>query len=142
VAAVPKAGPVNGGSTVYVSGVLHNVFGSGVVGGSTDYRLVEIRNVGSSTWTSPKAWLVLDTGGAAVAIAVADSGTARALDFVYSVDPAGLSYSTPTDSAGGLSLPSLAAGQKCLIGVRRTLTGASVDYPDNNTLMVSGTSPV
>lgn len=135
-----KFGPVNSAS-VYTSGSLHNVFGSGVVGGATDYALVEVRNTSDLTRTSPKAWLALDTGGAAVAIAVADAGTARSLGHVYSVSASGLSYSTPTTLATGLALPTLAPDQKCLIGIRRTLAGASVDYPDNNTLHVEGDSP-
>jgi hypothetical protein len=135
-----KFGPA-GSSTVYASGALHNVFGAGTVGGATDYRLVEVRNTSALTWTSPVAWLGIDTGGAAVAIAVADTGTARDLSYVYSEDPTALTYSTPTTYSGGLALPTLAAGQKCLVAIRRTLSGASPDSPDNNTLYVRGSSP-
>jgi hypothetical protein len=135
-----KFGPTNSSAT-YSSGALHNVFGAGTVGGATDYRLVEVRNTSLLTWTSPVAWLGIDTGGAAVAISVADTGTARDLSYGYSIDPTTLTYSTPTTYSGGLALPTLAAGEKCLVAIRRTLTGAAPDSPDNNTLFVRGTSP-
>jgi hypothetical protein len=63
------------------------------------------------------------------------------MSYVYSEDPTALTYSTPTTYSGGLALPTLTAGQKCLIAIRRTLTGASADNSDNNTLYVRGSSP-
>jgi hypothetical protein len=136
-----KYGPVNSGS-VYTSGVLDQVFSAGTVGGATDYRLVEIRNASALTWTSPVAYLSIDTGGAAYAIAVADTGIARDMSYSYSEDPTALTYSTPTTEVGGLALPTLAAGQKCLVAIRRTLSGASpAPSGENNILNVDGDSP-
>jgi hypothetical protein len=136
-----KYGPVNSG-TVYTSGVLDQVFSAGTVGGATDYRLVEVRNTSALTWTSPVAYLSIDTAGAAYAISVADTGTARDLSYVYSEDPTALTYSTPTTYSGGLALPTLAAGQKCLVAIRRTLSGASpAPSGENNILNVDGDSP-
>ena len=130
---------INGGLT-YVSGQLHQVFPSGQAGGGTDYAWIEVRNNATSgTFGSPKAWLTIDPGGAAVAIAIAD-GTARDEDYLYSgVDPASLTYSAPTSSTAGLSPPSLGPGQRFLLAVRRVLASAAVDYPDANTLHVDGT---
>jgi hypothetical protein len=136
-----KFGPANSGIT-YPSGSLEQVFGAGTVGGATDYRLMEIRNTSALTYTSPVVWLSIDTGGAAVAIAVADTGTARDMSYSYDgIDPTALTYSTPTTETGGLALPTLAAGQKCLVAIRRTLVGAVEDDRDNNTLNVAGDSP-
>lgn len=125
------------------SGALHDLFSAGRVDGLTDYRLVEVQNRhGSLTLSGVKAWLSVDSRGATVAIAVAD-GTARALAYSYdNVVASSLTYSTPTTQASGLALPSLGPGQKCLLAIRRTLTGASPASPETNRLNVSGTSPL
>jgi hypothetical protein len=94
------------------------------------------------TWTSPKVWLTVDPAGATVSVGVADAGTARAVNFVYSSPAAPGSYSTPTTFAAGLALPTLAAQQKCLITLRRDPTGAAVANPESNVLNVQGTSPL
>lgn len=136
-------GDRNSPDIVYTSGSLNGVFSAGVVGGATDYRFVEVRNTSALTWTTPSAWFTIDTGGATVALAVAD-GTARAADYTYSIstaDAAALTYSTPTTYTVGLALPTLAAGEKCLLVIRRTLSGAAAAYPENNILNVRGTSP-
>lgn len=135
-----QMGPVNS-SAIYTSGALHQVFGPGVVGDDADYRLVEIRNTSNATWTSPVAWLQVDPSGASVAIAVGDS-TARALDFEYAVSASSLTYSMPTSDTTGLALPTLGPRQKALVGIRRTLIGASPAYPDSNTLTARGTTPL
>ena len=131
-----------GGGRSYRSGVLHDVFDSGTVDAVTDYAWVEVVNTSALTWTSPAAWFSLDAGGAAVAVAVAD-GTPRDANFSYgAIDPTTLTYSTPVTASSGLALPTLPAGQKCLLCIRRTLTGATPDYPDANTLLVKGSSPL
>jgi hypothetical protein len=106
---------------------------------------VEIHNRNATlTWTSPKLWLGVDLRGASVSVGLADGGVARALSYGYTYhSPAAPgSYTTPTDYAGGLSLPTLAALQKCLVTLRRDPTSAGVAYPENNALYVRGTSPI
>ena len=125
------------------SGVMNNLFGDGQVDGATGYAFVVLRNAHASlTFTSPKLWLVLDSRGAAVAVAIAD-GIARAGTYEYpAIAASGLTYSTPTSQASGLALPTLAAGQKCLIAVRRILTSATTAYPETNRLSIAGSSPL
>lgn len=131
------------GGLTLVSGQLNNLFADGRVNGSTDYGFVVIRNSSALTLTSPKVWLSVDTKGAALALAVADGGIARAESYDFpSINPSGLSYSTPTTQTSGLALPTLAATQRCLIAVRRTLTGATTAYPENNRINLAGTSPI
>lgn len=125
------------------SGALHALFATGTVNAATDYALVEVRNAHATlTFSAGKAWLTLDTDGAAVALAVGDGGVARASSYEYAVTPSSLTYSTPTSQSAGLTLPSLGPGQKCLVAIRRTLTGASPAYPETNRLNVAGTSPL
>lgn len=130
-------------ATPFRSGSINNLFADARVSDPTDYALVEVRNTnGALTYTSPVMWLSAASGGATVALAVAD-GTARALSYAYpSIDPTGLTYSTPTLQSAGIALPTLAAGQKCLVAIRRILSGATVLKPESNVLRVSGTSPI
>lgn len=128
--------------TTFASGALHQVFPQGVSGGATDYALVEVRNISGVTLSGVTAWLTLDPTGAAVALAVAD-GTARAIGHnSYSVNAAALTYSTPTTQSGGLALPNLAANEKCLLALRRVLSGAGQAWPENNVLNIGGTRPL
>lgn len=125
-----------------VSGRLHDLFPRGTVGGSTDYRGIEVQNTnGSLTWSSPKAWCVLDSSGVAFAIAVA-SASARDDGLAWpEIDLSGLSYSAPTTNASGLTLPNLAPGQRALLAVRRTLSGSAVTG-ESNRILARGTSPI
>lgn len=126
----------------YASGALHDVFPAGQVGGATDYAWCEVYNSSALTWTTPKAWLQLDPGGAAVALSVADA-TPRATSYLYAgITIATLAYSTPTTLATGLALPTLGPAQRCLLAIRRTLTGATAIYPESNSLIVEGDSPL
>lgn len=137
-AAEIQLGSVNSGRP-YRPGVLHDMFGQGVVGAATDYALVEIRNLSTTPWVSVVAWLTLDTGGGAVSIAIADA-TPRDVSYEsYAVSPAGLTYSTPTSKPTALAVGTIPAGQKVLLAIRRVLAGATPDYPESNVLNLSGT---
>lgn len=137
-----------GGARI-ASGSLRALFPDGRVGGETRYAFVVIRNNHATlTLASPAAWFGLDTRGGTVAVTVAD-GTPRAAGYAYpAIDPAILTgYTTPTTAAAGLAIVTAApadlpAGQKVLLVVRRTLTGATEAYPETNRLRVTGTSPL
>lgn len=125
------------------SGLLNNLFPDGKVNGATDYQFLVIVNTSTLTLTSPKAWLTVDTKGATLALAVADGVARNSANYAYpSIDPAALTYSTPTSQSSGLALPTLPAGQECLIAVRRTLTSATTAYPESNRINIAGTSPL
>ena len=123
---------VNAGGT-YVNGKTGDVFASARVGDATDYAWVELYNSGPDALAAMKVWLTLDTSGAAVTVAVADS-TPRASSYTYSVTASSLTYSAPTTKATGLDVPALAAGEKCLLALRRVLTGATAASPETNRL--------
>lgn len=131
------------GGRAVPDGALHAVFGPGTVGGPTDYRLLELRNTHATlTLTAVRAWLSDPAGGAALAIALG-SPAAAALDSAWGdVEAANLSYSAPTSKASGVALPDLPPGMKALIGVRRSLAGATPLYPEVCRLLAGGTSPI
>ena len=126
---------VNGGGT-YVNGKTGDVFAQARTGDPTDYAWVELYNSGPDSLGAGKVWLTLDTTGAAVSLAVADP-TPQAEAYTYVIDPATLTYSTPTSKATGLDVPALTSGQKCLLAVRRVLSGATAANPETNRLNYS-----
>ncbi len=129
---------------VLFDGAGNQLFPNSQTGTGVDYAFVEFRNTnGTLTWSAGKVWVVPDLAGAAISVAVADSGTARAIAYTYSPLPAtpGTFY-TPVDYTSGLVLPTLTAGQKCIVCIKRDTTGASVVYPEQNRLVIQGTSPI
>ena len=123
---------VNGGGT-YTNGKTNDVFGQARVGDPTDYAWVELYNSGPNNLPAGKVWLTLDASGAAVTVAVADP-TARASTFTYVIDPTTLTYTAPTTKTTGLDVPALTSGQKCLLALRRVLSGATAASPETNRL--------
>jgi hypothetical protein len=122
---------------------LNGAFPAGSVGQAVDYLVRELRNAGGGTLTGGRLFATPDPSGGGFALAVLDA-TARDLGYGYVPNPAAGSYSTPTDSATGLVLPDLAAGKKCLIGIRRDLTTATVPPggAETNTVRVTFTAPI
>lgn len=119
-------------------------FGAGVVGQGVDYRVAVVFNTNTTlSVTGGKFSIRPDAGGGGFAIAVLDGGTARAGGYNYGVvNPASGSYSSPTDAATGLTLPTLAANQQVLVGVRRDLTTGAQALPEANVLRVDATVPI
>ena len=124
-------------SAVPVSTAVNGLFPRGTAGQAADYVALELRNDGNGTLTGLRLYITADPTGGGYAVAVLD-GTARPAGAVYIPAPASGSYSSPTTSATGLVLPDLAAGQKCLIGVRRDLSSATVppDQVERNAVRV------
>lgn len=111
-------------------------------GQAVDYLVAEVRNVDSSkSFSGGRLWIVADPTGGGFAVAVLDA-VARATGYSYSgIAPASGSYSSPTTSATGLVLPTLAAGTKCLVAVRRDVTTVTTDPTDGverNSVRVTG----
>lgn len=117
----------------YTNNKTNEVFPQARVGDPTDYAWVELYNSGPDALPAGKVWLTLDTSGAAVTVAVADS-TPRAATYTYAVTASSLTYSAPTTKSTGLDTPALAAGEKCLLALRRVLTGATPASPETNKL--------
>ena len=117
----------------YTNNKTNEVFPQARVGDPTDYAWVELYNSGPDTQPAGKVWLTLDTSGAAVTVAVADP-VARPSSYTYAITPSGLTYSAPTTKSTGLDTPALASGEKCLVALRRVLTGATAASPETNRL--------
>lgn len=126
------------------SGSLGALFPAARVGAATDYAAVIVTNTHPSlTLSAVKFWLTRSSG-AALAIAVANGPVAGGVDFT---PPAlsSLTYSTASSKSAALSLSApgtLAPGQRVLLAIRRTLTGATAADPQTARLYIGGNSPL
>lgn len=99
--------------------------------GSTEYRCVYVQNDhATDTITLVKVWIQTQTPSTFTAIAIGlDPAGKNATAFgpisPSDVAPTGVSFSSPTDAAGGLSLGTLNAQDVYPIWIRRTVTAAA-----------------
>ena len=107
------------------------------LGDATTYTAIELWADLAATLTGAKVWLDVDTRGVAVAIAVPDA-TARSQSYDWAWTPGSYTYSTPTSSAAGLTIPTLAPGNKTLIALRRVTSGGTTANPEVNVLRHDG----
>ena len=90
-------------------------------------------------------WIETDTPDTetAVAIALADEGTNATMETVAdeNIAPVGPSFTSPTTEGAGLSIGTLAAGQRYGVWVRRTVSASASAYNnDTFTLRVKGST--
>lgn len=124
------------------SGSINNLFPDAASGEAVSIVYVQALNNTTGTLTAQRAYLSIDSGGAAVSIAVADSGLARDVGYDYGTSPTPPgSWASPTSYATGLTVPDMATGKKCLLAIRRDPTGAAVAYPERNSLLLTSTGP-
>ena len=130
-------------STDAASTIFDDVSSAEASAGDVEYRCVYVHNNhGSLTLQGAKVWIQANTpsGDTDVAIglgaaAVNATETATADE---STAPSGVSFSTPTSFAGGLSIGDIPYGQHKAVWVRRTVNAAAGAYSDNFTLRVQG----
>lgn len=139
-------------TTDLVDNTLNNLFpdvtGDENAASNVDYQCIFIYNAhGSLTWQSPKVWISAEvSGGAAAAIGI-DTTAASAQNnasaqglIIANKDtaPSGVSFSSPTSKATGLSLGSLAAGQVRAVWIRRTAANSAALNNDGVTISAEG----
>lgn len=128
-------------STQVMAGYFDNVSSAEAAAGDIEYRAIYVHNnhgslamLGARIWiqtNTPSAETNADIGAGTSAIngveqTVANEGTA----------PSGVSFSAPTDFAGGIALGDIPAGQHKAVWVRRTVTAGAVAANDGFTLRV------
>lgn len=129
-----------------------NISGSDNAAGTVDYRCIFVlNNHATLTATSLSVYVPSEVaGGAGIAIALDNvatsakgSSSAQAAQIASeTTTPAGTgAFSTPTNDAAGLTIPSLAAGQVKAIWVRRTAGNTAPISGDGYTLGISFDTP-
>ncbi len=140
-------------SSAWAGGVLgdlfDNVSGTENTNSTVDFRCVYVRNNHATLqWQAVFAWISAEVaGGANVAIgldpAVAGNGSTTGVAATVANEttaPAGVTFTSPTTKAGGLSLGSLNATLGRAIWIRRTATNSAAANADGFTLMAEGDS--
>lgn len=119
--------------------IFDNVLSGEASAGDTEYRCVYVKNthatltaLGTKIWiqtNTPSADTAVDIGLGTSAVngveqTIADENTA----------PSGVTFSAPTNLAGGLSIGDLLAGQTKAVWIRRTVTAGAAAAADSFTL--------
>lgn len=122
------------GGGLIVTDTLHNVWdavsGAESSTGDTEYRGIFMKNNhGSISLTGAKVWISANTTSAddTVDIALAGEGVNNTIETIAneSTAPVGETFSAPSTFAGGLTVPTLAAGQAHGLWIRRTVNAAA-----------------
>ncbi len=139
-------------TTQWTGGSLNDLFdditGDENAASQVDYRCIFIHNNhGSLTLLSPKLWIASEvSGGANIALgvdtiassAVGASSAQGLLIASTTVAPVGVSFSSPTNKASGLSLGDIPAGQVKAFWFRRTATNSAALNNDGVTVQIEG----
>lgn len=140
-------------STQITDATLHNLFdkvtGDENAASDVEYRVFFVHNAhGSLTWENVYVYVSsqvsggagaaigLDTTGVVTATSASNQTVARPAD--ENTAPAGISFSTPTTKAGGLSIGNIAAGSVQAVWVRRTAANTAAVDSDGATITFSG----
>jgi hypothetical protein len=127
-------------STEVVDNTTHNLFdqvsGTESNAGDIEYRGVYLKNThGSLTLQNTKIYISSNTGSSTTTIDIAlDGGATNATMETLSDEstaPSGETFSAPTTYAGGLSIGSLAAGEKKGLFIRRTVDAGTAAVNDD-----------
>lgn len=113
-----------------------------------EYRCMFVHNNHATlTWQTVVCWISAEVSGGAnyaigidtTAATVNNSGTAQALEVANeSTAPSGVSFSSPTTKAAGLSVGNLAAGYCRAIWIRRSATNSAALNNDGATVRCEG----
>jgi len=138
-------------STTEVGTSIHSLFdrvtGQEALDGDIEYRCVFFKNTDADAdgLITPKVFVYSNTSSADTTLAIGLDPAGKNASATTIGDegttPTGPSFTTPTDYAGGLALPSAPYAQNDYVGIwiRRTITGgAAVSSSDAATLRVQG----
>lgn len=135
-------------TTELVAASLHNLFdqvsGDEASPGDTEYRCFYVKNTHATlSYQNAVIWIQTNTPStdSVVAIALAGEGSNATAETVAneSTAPVGESFTSPATKGAGLSLGSLAAGQRYAIWVRRVISAAAAAYnADSAVIRVEG----
>ena len=119
--------------------IFDNVSSAEALAGDVEYRCFYVRNNhGSLTALGLKIWIQTNTPAAdtQVAIGLGTSAISATEQTVANENtaPAGVTFSEPTNEAGGLTIGDLAAGATKAVWIRRTITAAAAGNNDSFTL--------
>lgn len=125
------------------SNLFDDVSSAEAAAGDVEYRCFYIHNGhGSLSYLSAKIWIEVNTPSAStdVAIGLGTAGLNATEQTVANENtaPTAVTFTSPTNFAGGLSLGTIPAGQHFSVWVRRTVSAAASSAADGFTIRVQG----
>ena len=128
-------------STDAGSGIFDDVSSAEATSGDTEYRCIYVHNAHATlTMLSPKIWIQTQTssGDTDVAIGLGTSSLNGTEQTVANegTAPSGVTFSAPSNFAGGIALGDIPPGQHRAVWERRTVNAAAAVASDSFTLRV------
>ena len=122
-------------TTAAASTIFDDVSGDESAAGDTEYRGVYVLNNGDQTLNGAVVWIQSNTPSPddSMQIALADEGANVTMETIANENtaPVGPVFSTAINKASGLSLGSLAAGQRYGIWLKRIVTAGANAFNNN-----------
>lgn len=136
-------GGVMSNTTAAGASLFDNITGDESASGESEYRGVYVLNNGDVDLQNAFVWIQTNTPSpdTTIAIALAGEGANATMETVANENtaPVGETFSSPSSKGTGLSIGTLASGQRYGIWVRRTVTAGAAAYNnDTFTLRVEG----
>lgn len=110
------------------AGIFDDVSGADSAAGDTEYRGVYVTNVGDVDLVAPVVWIVDESDASAdIEIAIADEGVGATMETIANENtaPAGPAFVEAPNKAGGLALPTIPAGSRCGVWIKRAVPAAT-----------------
>lgn len=126
-------------STVVPAALFDDVTSAESAAGDIEYRCFYVHNANASlTMQNAVVYIQANTTGNRIAIGVGSSAINATEQSVADENtaPTGVTFSQPTNKAGGLALGNIPAGQHRAVWVRRTISAATAAANDTYTLRV------
>ena len=130
-------------STAWASTLFDDVSSAEATAGSVEYRCFYVHNANETlTLIAPKVWIQANTPSATTTVALGlgssvQGGEEQTVANETSA-PSGVSFTEPSDFAGGIALGDIPAGGHRAVWIRRTVNAGTAAIADSFTLRVQG----
>ncbi len=119
--------------------IFDDVASADAAAGDIEYRCVYVHNAHATlTMLAPKIWIEANTPSASTTVAIGLGTSAlNATEQTVANEnaaPSGVSFSEPTNFAGGIALSDIPAGQSRAVRIKRTVTAGATVAADSFTL--------
>ena len=123
--------------------IFDNVSSGEAAAGDVEYRCIYVLNShGSLTLQGGKVWVQANTPsadtGVEIGLAAAGFNSTETAVANENTAPAGVTFSAPTNEAGGLTLGDMTSGGRYGLWIKRTVTAGAAAANDSFTLRVKG----
>lgn len=141
---IASLGGAKSTTTVASSALFDDVTSGEASAGDVEYRCIYVNNAnaGSDVYYAVKIWIQTNTPSSSTTfdIGLGTAGLNNTEQTVANENtaPTGVTFSAPSNYAGGLSIGDIPAGQHYSVWIRRTVTAGAVGASDSCTIQYQG----